>query len=640
MYGERGITVSLPYFSDRPFLRRAVESVLGQTHGDLTLIVVNDGDLPEPWDLLADINDPRLVRFDLGAHRGRFFADAVALAASKDQYFMGQDASDWSSPDRAALLYETLREGNAGAAFSAVNEYPATVVAGSGAARPAKLSFAGCAQAPRPRLMPIRYQAGLYRAQALRAIGGCYGGFPAGYGILLAGLMALTARLAYLDVPLYHRPRRRNPPAGPTLPGPDPAARRAERARLDGIYHEAYRGFCEYTAGRRSLDDLCLLTSALAGANVTAPDARELGAQAARLRAQLARRGGSRRGQPRPLASPASLARTDEVAARSTVPGKPGVPDLTVVIPTRHDTAALPATIGSFLAARTRGTRLEFVIVDDASPAGVDAATFADLLCGPGPSASLTVLRPRGHIGIARARNVGARHARAGRLFITDAHVKVAPGWDAVIAEYGGPRRILAATIASDQTGAVGFGASLQLPAMTLRWNTEPGGDLAAVQVAASGGMVVDRELYWSVGGFDPGMILYGSAEAEFSVRAWLRGAEVLNLPGLTVWHRFRSAEERRLSLAANLHFVLHNRLRFALLYLPDDMALSVLREMATDYPGRTVAKVCDLVAASDVWRRRVTLRKHELFSFGWFSRKFGLEAQTGHRDVVGLASA
>ena len=324
-----------------------------------------------------------------------------------------------------------------------------------------------------------------------------------------------------------------------------------------------------------------------------------------------------------------SPARADQVAARSTVPGKPGAPDLTVVIPTRHDTAALPDTIGSFLAARTRRTRLEFVIVDDASPDGVDAAAFEGLLRGTGPGASLTVLRPREHIGITRARNLGVRHARAARLFITDAHVKVDRGWDAVIAEYAGARRILAATIVSDQTGAPGFGASLHLPDLALRWNTEPGGDLAAVQVAASAGLVADRELYWSVGGFDPGMIMYGSAEAEFSVRAWLRGAEVLNLPGLIVRHRFRSAEERRLSLAANLHFVLHNRLRFALLYLPDDAALMVL-SMAVHYPSRAVARACDLVAASDVWRRRTTLRKHELFSFGWFSRKFGLESQDG----------
>jgi hypothetical protein len=135
-------------------------------------------------------------------------------------------------------------------------------------------------------------------------------------------------------------------------------------------------------------------------------------------------------------------------------------------------------------------------------------------------------------------------------------------------------------------------------------------------------------------------MIMYGSAEAEFSVRAWLRGAEVLNLPGLIVRHRFRSAAERRLSLAANLHFVLHNRLRFALLYLPDDAVLIVLRELAAHYPSQAVARACDLVAASDVWRRRTTLRKHELFGFEWFSRKFGLESQTGHRDIAGQASA
>ena len=247
------------------------------------------------------------MRFDLGANRGRYFADAVALAATDDQYFMIQDADDWSSPDRAALLYETLREGNAGAAFCAVNEYPATTAARgtagaaggeAGAAglamRPAKLSFADCAGAPRPRLMPISHQAGLYRAEALRAIGGCYGGFHSGYGILLAGLIALTTRLAYLDVPLYHRPRHRNPSAGRAGAGPDPAARRALRARLDVIYREAYHGFCEYTAGRRSLDDMRVLASALARANVTAQDVRELAAHSARLRSRLACRDGGR----------------------------------------------------------------------------------------------------------------------------------------------------------------------------------------------------------------------------------------------------------------------------------------------------------------------------------------------------------
>src|ERR1700729_1819257 len=174
---ERAITVSLPYFGCRPLLRRAVESILAQTHGDLTLIVLNDGEQPGPWDLLADIKDRRLVRFDLDANRGRYFADEVALSATSDRYFMIQDADDWSSLDRAALLYEALREDNAGAAFSAIERY----VAGE----PHELSTPGCTLPPLPQLTSIAYHFGLYRTQSLRAIGGYYGGFRFGYDTVI-----------------------------------------------------------------------------------------------------------------------------------------------------------------------------------------------------------------------------------------------------------------------------------------------------------------------------------------------------------------------------------------------------------------------------------------------------------------------
>jgi hypothetical protein len=42
------------------------------------------------------------------------------------------------------------------------------------------------------------------------------------------------------------------------------------------------------------------------------------------------------------------------------------------------------------------------------------------------------------------------------------------------------------------------------------------------------------------------------------------------------------------------------------------------------------------LVASSDVWTRRSLLRKKELLSFGWFSRKFGLEAPDSQLAMVG----
>ncbi len=242
---ERGITVSLPYTGGRPFLRRAVESVLGQTHSELTLIVLNDERSPEPWDLLADIKDKRLVRFDLDANRGRYFADAVALSATEDQYFLIQDDRDWSSADRAALLFEVLREENAGAAFSAISEHTAA------AAR--KVSLRACTRAPAPRPVPVPHQVGLYRTRALRAAGGCYGGFRSGYGALVVALTSLTSRLAYLDVPLYHRAagEEGTEPAGEE--GTESAAE-GVRARLDILYEAAYRGFCDYVSGRSSLE--------------------------------------------------------------------------------------------------------------------------------------------------------------------------------------------------------------------------------------------------------------------------------------------------------------------------------------------------------------------------------------------------
>lgn len=614
---ERSITVSAPYFGCRAFLRRAVESILAQTHADLTLIVLNDGEQPAPWDLLADIKDRRLVRFDLDANRGRYFADAVALSATSDRYFMIQDADDWSSLDRAELLYEALRENYADAAFSAINRYTA------GTWR--KHSTPQCILPPLPRLTPVAYHFGLYRTESLRAIGGYYGGFRFAYDTVIAGLLSLTARLAYVGVPLYHHDPREGSLSSSPDTGMASEARKEVLAKLEVIYERAYAAFCEYTAGRCGLDELRRLTAAAASANVTAEDARALTVQSDRLRAQLADRSTSARSGLRRSARSTSAAKTP--GAKLSQFGGTRRPDISVVMPTRYDTEALPRTIESFLDTRSPSTILEIVIVDDASPLGVDGDALDHLFSLQERNASISVIQAGSHIGITKARNLGARYAKGDWLFVTDAHVQVTSGWDHIVREHARIKRILAATIISDETGGQGFGASLEVPSLAIRWNSGPAGDLAPVQVASSAGMVINREFYYSLGGFDEGMPFYGPHEAEFSVRAWLRGAEVLNLPGLQVLHRFRSAEEIDETLRANLHLALHNRLRFALLYLPSDLVLKMVRDMTTDYPVQVVKRACDLVASSDVWTRRSLLRDKELLTFRWFSHKFGFEA-------------
>ena len=619
---ERSVTVSMAYSRCRPFVRRAVESVLGQTHGDLTLIVLNDGDVPGPWDLLADITDSRLVRFDLDKNRGRYFADAVSLTATTDQYFLVQDADDWIEPDYLAILYENLREADAGAAFSALCEH--------GGGRVWKRSFTRCLAPPPARLAHLAAHVGLYRASALRAIGGYYGGFRFGYDTLLVGLLSLTERLAYTDAALYHREGRADSLGNSSETGFGSLARQVVRAQLDAMYDLAYRGYADYVAGRLGHDELCRLAAAVAGANVTADDRGAIAEQSARLRAQLEAQPQARRTATRPAPVRAAAVKALVAAPALTRLGAAADPDISVVVPVRDEAQRLPSTIGSFLSARSRGTRVEFVIVDDDSRPGIDGAELDRRFDLKGRDASIAVIRPSAHIGIARARNLGAQQARADLLFLTDAHVRVEPGWDALVTEYAVGKRVLAATIVSEDTGARGFGALLDLPALTLRWNDEPAHGPAPVPVAAAAGMVISRRLYSSVGGFDSGMIGYGSSPAEFSVRAWLRGAQVVNLPQLAVWHRFRGAAERATALSADLHLMLHNRLRFALLYLPEETALTVVRDMAAQYSADVVARACALVAASDVWTRRQALRERELMTFGWFARTFGLDVPSG----------
>ena len=90
------ITVSMPMWHATNTIRRSVESVLNQTHHDLTLIVVNDGGPPDVWTPLEDIGDPRLIRFDLTPNRGRYQADAITLAAFqqhiRDRYYKTDSA--------------------------------------------------------------------------------------------------------------------------------------------------------------------------------------------------------------------------------------------------------------------------------------------------------------------------------------------------------------------------------------------------------------------------------------------------------------------------------------------------------------------------------------------------------------------
>lgn len=102
----------MPLYNKASYVRKAVESVVGQTHRDWELIVVDDGSTDGGGDIVTAIADPRirLVRQEnagVSAARNR----GVALsgeAAFRSPYICFLDADDWWEPtflaEMAALI--------------------------------------------------------------------------------------------------------------------------------------------------------------------------------------------------------------------------------------------------------------------------------------------------------------------------------------------------------------------------------------------------------------------------------------------------------------------------------------------------------------------------------------------------------
>jgi hypothetical protein len=113
------VSVVLCVHDAEPYLRASMASVLGQTMGDLELIVVDDGSTDASLAVARDVDDPRVRVIPL-AHGGLAVALATGAGAARGRYLARQDADDRSRPDRLARQLE------------AVEARPDAVVAGCG----------------------------------------------------------------------------------------------------------------------------------------------------------------------------------------------------------------------------------------------------------------------------------------------------------------------------------------------------------------------------------------------------------------------------------------------------------------------------------------------------------------------------
>ena len=91
-------SVIMPLYNKAPYVRKAVESVVGQTYGDWELIVVDNGSTDGSGEIVAGITDSRIRIVRLKENIGPGGARNHGVSESTAPWICFLDADDWWEP--------------------------------------------------------------------------------------------------------------------------------------------------------------------------------------------------------------------------------------------------------------------------------------------------------------------------------------------------------------------------------------------------------------------------------------------------------------------------------------------------------------------------------------------------------------
>jgi GT2 family glycosyltransferase len=288
----------------------------------------------------------------------------------------------------------------------------------------------------------------------------------------------------------------------------------------------------------------------------------------------------------------------------------PTCPQISVVVISLNEGPQLRRTVERLQA--TLPADSEIIVVDDGSQDG-----SIDLL----PSGDRRIcVTPTEQIGVAKARNWGARHSLGQILVFSDAHIDPPSGWWQPMAE----------ALASPTVGAVGpvlidtaerdckgYGMRFTGPNLEVEWLDLQETTPYPVPLLPGGFWAMRRDTFERTGGFDEGMIRWGVEDLEFSVRLWLLGYELRLVPQVEVAHCFRENGAYSVDWA----WILHNRLRLALLHFDQPRVSCVVNALRL---APSFGDAFALTLDSDASHRRAQLAARRRRDDNWFFEKFG----------------
>jgi GT2 family glycosyltransferase len=284
--------------------------------------------------------------------------------------------------------------------------------------------------------------------------------------------------------------------------------------------------------------------------------------------------------------------------------------ETSVVVVSHNEGENLLRTVQSFLEALPAAS--EIIVVDDVSSDG----SIEEL-----PADRVQIVRPETRLGISAARNLGASRAHGDVLIFSDAHVDVTPGFlqplrDALKLPGVGAVGPVVSTRGFETSK--GFGFRWRDPALNVEWLNGHGRGPAPYPVPMLVGcfMVVRRNLFDQVGGFDDGMIVYGHEDAELSMRLWVLGHRCLLVPEVDITHLFRETHPYAVDWTATLH----NLLRVAVVHFSTER----FRRVVACLKGQdALPSALAMLLEGDAYERRRAIRDQRTRDEEWYFREF-----------------
>ncbi len=222
-------------------------------------------------------------------------------------------------------------------------------------------------------------------------------------------------------------------------------------------------------------------------------------------------------------------------------------PLVTVVVLNYNGRDHLEYCLPSLLELEFPRDRLELLVVDNGSTDGSDevVARFAP---------QVELLSAGGNIGFSAGNNLGARQARGRYVAFLNNDTRVSPGWLASLCRTmdGAPNAAaVAGKLLSWDGSRLDFGKGIITfdghafqEGAGLPLDRDPHHQVAETFIPCGGNMLVRRELFLELGGFDEDYFAY-LEDVDLAWRFWASGHRVLLDPGAVAYHRSEGTSGR-----------------------------------------------------------------------------------------------